>query len=129
MIRLVIAGSRSFTDYVRLKQTVDRAIKYLDEQIEIVSGGARGADQLGETYAMEKGLPIKQFLANWDEYGKKAGYLRNLEMAKYASHAIIFWDQHSRGTKSMIDLAEKYHLDYRVFLFNPALVQSLTRSL
>ena len=129
MIKLIVAGSRSFSDYARLKQTVDRAIKYLDGQIEIVSGGARGADQLGETYAMEKGLPIKQFLANWDEYGKKAGFLRNLEMAKYASHAIIFWDQQSRGTKSMIDLAEKYHLDYRVFLFNPAPVQVSTRSL
>jgi hypothetical protein len=115
MIRLIIAGSRNFNDYETLKSVCDRAIEHIDVQIKIISGTARGADQLGERYATERNFPLKKFPANWEEHGKKAGYLRNLEMARYASHAIIFWDGQSKGTESMIRLAETYNLDYRVF--------------
>ena len=77
-------------------------------ELEIVSGTARGVDQLGERYALERGLKLKKFPANWDKYGRKAGYLRNKEMAEYARILIAFWDGKSKGTKHMIDLAQKY---------------------
>jgi hypothetical protein len=83
--------------------------------IEVVSGCARGADQLGERWADERGYPVKRFPADWHKHGKRAGYLRNEEMAGYATHLVAFWDGRSRGTKHMIDLG--HNLQTRVVRF------------
>lgn len=115
MLKIIIAGSRTFNNYELLKQKLDF---YIGEhkEIEIISGTARGADRLGERYAFERGLTLHRFPADWSK-GKSAGYLRNEEMAKYGTHAVIFWDGISRGTKHMIDLAKEYKLNYRVVKF------------
>ena len=113
MIKVIIAGTRDFNDYDFLKKNVDyflQGINPNNEEIEIVSGNARGADKLGERYAKEHNLPVKLFPANWDKYGKQAGYLRNQEMANYADVLIAFWDEKSKGTKHMIDIAKKQDL-------------------
>ena len=113
MIKVIIAGTRDFNDYAFLKKNVDyflQGINPNNEEIEIVSGNARGADKLGERYAKEHNLPVKLFPANWDKYGKRAGYLRNQEMADYANMLIAFWDEKSKGTKHMIDIAKKQDL-------------------
>ena len=113
MIKVIIAGTRDFNDYDFLKKNVDyflQGINPNNEEIEIVSGNARGADKLGERYAKERNLPVKLFPANWDKYGKRAGYLRNQEMANYADVLIAFWDEKSKGTKHMIDIAKKQDL-------------------
>ena len=113
MIKVIIAGTRDFNDYAYLKKNVDyflQGINPNNEEIEIVSGNARGADKLGERYAKEHNLPVKLFPANWDKYGKRAGYLRNQEMANYSDVLIAFWDEKSKGTKHMIDIAKKQGL-------------------
>ena len=113
MIKVIIAGTRDFNDYSFLKKNLDyflQGINPNNEEIEIVSGNARGADKLGERYAKEHNLPVKLFPANWDKYGKRAGYLRNQEMANYADVLIAFWDEKSKGTKHMIDIAKKQGL-------------------
>lgn len=109
MVKIIVAGSRSFSDYELLKEKLDELIRGR-KNTEIVSGTAKGADLLGEKYARERGFEIKRFPADWDKFGKKAGYLRNEQMAKYANACVCFWDGNSRGTKSMIDLAEKHNL-------------------
>lgn len=117
MIKVIIAGTRDFNDYAFLKKNVDyflQGINPNNEEIEIVSGNARGADKLGERYAKEHNLPVKLFPANWDKYGKSAGYLRNQEMANYADVLIAFWDEKSKGTKHMIDIAKKQGLTFIV---------------
>lgn len=87
------------------------------EGIQIVSGGARGADKLGELYAHTNLHSLKVFPADWEKFGKSAGYIRNEEMAKYADCLVAFWDGKSRGTKHMIDLAHKHGLQVRVVSF------------
>jgi hypothetical protein len=115
-MKVIIAGGRTFDDYDLLCQKCDKALSTL-KTVEIVSGTANGADKLGERYANERGYTIKQFPANWDKYGKSAGYKRNEEMAKYADALIAFWDGKSRGTKHMIDLAKQYDLKVKVVIF------------
>ena len=107
MVKIIIAGSRSFENYPLLEQTLDEFIASLDpkKSVEIVSGGARGADRLGEKYARSRCYALKIFPANWDFYGKRAGYIRNAEMAEYADCLVAFWDCQSRGTQHMINLA------------------------
>ena len=117
MVKLVIAGKRDFNDYFLLKEKVDCFIQdhNLDvEEIIIISGGASGADALGEKYAKDNNFPCKVFKADWDSYGRAAGPIRNAEMAANATHAIVFWDGVSRGSLSMINEARKKNLCYRV---------------
>ena len=125
-LRVIIAGSRDFSDYELLKKSAIEIITkktMLPDLTRIISGGARGADILGERFANEMGLEISRFIPDWDGLGKRAGYVRNAEMAKFAVEddndgmLIAFWDGKSRGTKHMIDLAKRYGLEVHVVSF------------
>lgn len=113
--RVIIAGSRNYEDYENLKKVCNFMLCNKKE-IEIVSGTAKGADKLGEQYAVEKGYKVNYFPADWSK-GKSAGYIRNELMAQNADALIAFWDGESRGTKHMIDLAKKYNLQTKIHLF------------
>ncbi len=110
-MKVIIAGCRDFNDYNFLKREIDKMNLPITE---IVSGGARGVDTLGEKYANELEIPIKRFPANWDLYGKSAGPIRNKEMAKYGNYLIAFWDGKSRGTKNMIDRMKELGKDFAI---------------
>lgn len=112
--KLIIAGGRDFNDYKLLQDTI---LPLLPSIGEIVSGTCSGADKLGERFADEHCIPIKQFPANWNLYGKSAGPRRNAQMAAYADACVVFWDGKSRGTKSMIELAIKYKLPLKVIKY------------
>lgn len=113
--RVIVAGSRKFQNYPFLQSKLKHLLSRLDkENLEIVSGGAYGADKLGEDYAENHDIPLKIFPANWDRYGKSAGYKRNKQMAEYATHLVAFWNGTSKGTKHMIDLAKEHGLKVRV---------------
>lgn len=111
--RVIIAGSREFDNYELLKAKCD-LILARDNNWEIVSGTARGADKLGERYAAERGLPVKKFVPDWDKHGKKAGYIRNEAMAEYADALIAFHMNGSRGTAHMIKIAKEANLPMRI---------------
>ena len=102
-MKTIVAGSRDFTDYELLKRQVNYYRAHKGIITEIVSGGARGADMLGEQYAIEFNLPLKIFPADWDKHGRAAGPIRNRQMADYADALIAVWDGQSRGTKNMIN--------------------------
>jgi len=97
---IIIAGSRTITDYETVKSHLNQLIP-VKEDITIISGGAKGVDKLGEYYANEYNLPLTIIPANWDKYGKSAGYKRNEEMANTATHLIAFYDGLSKGTAHM----------------------------
>jgi len=117
-MRVIIAGGRDFDDFGFLKFNCDLYLEDSeDNQIEIVSGKCSGADKLGERYAALKGFKVKEFPANWHVHGKKAGPLRNKEMAEYADMLIAFWDGKSKGTGGMIKLAEERNLIVHVIYY------------
>lgn len=105
-MKVIIAGGRYFYDYEKLCQYCDKVLQN-QFNIEIVSGGAKGADSLGEKYAKERNFEMVRFPAAWSKFGRRAGVIRNAEMANYATILIAFWDGKSRGTKSMINLAKR----------------------
>lgn len=111
MLRIIVAGGRDFNNYELLKRTVNQFISDNSEvDPYIVCGRARGADTLGEKFAREYNYRICYFPANWDTYGKSAGFVRNVEMAENADALVAFWDGKSSGTKHMIETARKYGL-------------------
>lgn len=113
--KIIVAGSRDFNDVELMRSELNSFVKELGtKSIEVVSGGARGADHLGEHYAKHYNQACSVFPADWKQYGKRAGYIRNAEMAKYAEACIVFWDGKSKGTKHMIDLAKRYGIILKV---------------
>ena len=114
MFKVIIAGGRDFNDYDLLKVKMNRILSNITDEIVVISGTARGADSLGEKYATEMGYKLEQYPANWNKYGKRAGYLRNKQMADVAHACVCFWDSKSKGTKHMIDLANEKKLKLRV---------------
>ena len=106
-MKLIIAGNRDFNDYYLLCNTMSLLNLSVSK---VVSGGARGADALGERWAIENNILIKRFPADWNKYGKRAGILRNESMAQYADGLLAFHDGIGRGTANMIMNAQKYNL-------------------
>lgn len=114
MFRVIIAGGRDFQDYAYLKQTMDHLLVNITDEITVVCGEARGADLLGKRYAKERGYVVHSYPADWNTYGKAAGFVRNKEMAKNADALVAFWDGKSSGTKHMIETARRYQLKVRI---------------
>lgn len=105
-MKLAIVGSRSFDNYNLLDYVIKD--KYDISEIEmIISGAARGADTLGRKFAIENKIELLEFPAEWDKYGKAAGYIRNEQIIDACDECVCFWDGESRGTKHDIDLCKK----------------------
>lgn len=106
-MKVIIAGSRTAVSY----QSVVKAVQDSGFDItEIISGGARGADTLGEAYAKNNNITLTIMKAEWDKLGKSAGYRRNEQMARYGEAVIALWDGESRGTMHMIEIAKRLGL-------------------
>ena len=118
--RVIIAGSRFYSDYEKLRSFCDRLLsrKLADPEcrVIVISGGAPGADSLGERYAVERGLAIERFPADWDNFGKAAGPIRNKQMASVADALIAFPMEglQNLGTRNMINVAKQHGILIRV---------------
>ena len=118
----LVVGSRSYDDYDFIKQKLDYLLSNY-QNIVIVSGGAKGVDTCAKRYAQEKGYNYKEFPAEWDKYGNKAGYIRNAAMHVYLSKqqnrgCVAFWDGSSKGTKHNFGLAKKYNNPIKIVSVN-----------
>ena len=114
--KLIVAGGRDFKDYGLLRKSIDDYIvsrELLD--MTIISGGAIGADQLGEKYAESHGCDLELFIPDWT-VGKQGGAIRNAEMAKHADGLIAFYNG-SNGTANMIQTARRKKLDVEVIRY------------
>lgn len=116
MFRVIVAGSRSFSDFQLAKAKLDFFLSR-QEGIVILSGGARGADQIGERYAALRGYPVERFPAEWARFGHAAGPIRNREMAGQADAAVVFWDGISPGSRHLISVCQSRGLPLRIVRF------------
>lgn len=106
-MKTIIAGPRDYYVYQSLLEAID---KISWEITEVVSGRARGVDKMGERWAKEHGIPVQPFPADWDRFGKRAGPLRNIQMANYVGSAgalLALWDHQTTGTGNMIEVARE----------------------
>lgn len=113
-MKVIIAGGREITDYEALLKAIENSGF---EITEVISGGARGVDYMGEWYAESNNIPLTKKPANWEKFGKAAGGIRNSEMINYGAEALIaLWDGFSSGTADMIDKSRwaglKTHIEY-----------------
>lgn len=112
-MKVIIAGSRTVN-----KNDVINGISLCNWSnliTTVISGTARGADVFGEQWAEENNINILKYPAQWDIYGKKAGFIRNKVMADKSDGLIAIWDGKSNGTKNMINLSIDNGL--RIFIY------------
>lgn len=120
-MHVIIAGSRGLTN----RRLISHAIHASGFPISsVISGAARGVDQLGERWAKEHGIPVLRMPAEWKTYGRSAGYRRNEDMASLGDALIAIWDGKSHGTRHMIETARKRGL--RVFVLQATQTHGLS---
>lgn len=107
-MKLAVIGSRNLT--VNLADYLSGM-----EIDELVSGGARGIDRCVRRYAEERKIPLREFLPDYEHYGRGAPLRRNLEIIEYADAVVAFWDGSSRGTKFVIDACRERNKPIRIF--------------
>ncbi len=113
--KMTITGSRNYADYAQLVKECDLFIEQFKlERVIVVSGGAKGADTLAERYARERQYAFELFKPDWFRYGNTAGMRRNNDMARVATHGVMFWNGYSKGTKHMITLMRRLRRVVRV---------------
>ena len=98
-MRLIIAGSRTFTNYQCLCQTLAPERNRITQ---VLTGGERGAEQLGYRWAWKHAIRHRLFRADWERFGKSAGVRRNFQMAQAGDVLLAFWDGQSPGTRHLI---------------------------
>jgi hypothetical protein len=99
-MKLVIAGSRDIP--ISIDFVLQAIYHFNIEPIEIVCGACpTGPDATGAQIAKMNGLPLKEFPAEWEKYGNRAGPLRNNKMAAYGNALLLIWDGVSKGSQSM----------------------------
>ncbi len=116
-MKIIVAGSRQLDS--RLYQHRVPKLLWRIPPTELVCGMAKGPDTWGYDYGKENKIPVIEFPARWDLFGKRAGFLRNQEMATYADLLIAFWDGTSKGTKHMIDCMSLGNKPFHVELCLP----------
>jgi hypothetical protein len=110
-VKLIVAGSRTVSLNYHL---IAGAITFFTGNktiTELVSGGAKGVDsavpeflemdRLDEYPLFNNPPEFKEFPADWDQYGKAAGPIRNKQMAEYADALLLIWDGESKGSANM----------------------------
>jgi len=114
-LKIGVIGSRGFNDYKLLKDTLD---EYLNDVFLIVSGGAVGADSLGEKWANENSVKTLIIKPDWNKYGKSAGFIRNTDIVENSDIIIAFWDSLSRGTEDSIKKAREMGREVKIIYYN-----------
>lgn len=120
--RVLVCCGSNFNDYSLLESSLNRILsEYSNDTIEIISGHAKGADSLGERYALEKSLKCTIFKAEWSKYGRAAGPIRNSHMLEYVKQenpiVVAYWDGKSHGTKDTITKAKKLNITCEVIIY------------
>ena len=112
-MKLIIAGSRTITDFKLLEKAV--RLSGFKPSV-IISGGAKGVDTLGEIYAKNNNIELIQMNAEWSKYGRGAGFIRNENMAKVADSVLVLYTgKTSKGSIHMIKMSKKYKLNLYVY--------------
>lgn len=115
-MKIIIAGSRCITDRLPVLIAFRRYRRKRSAITAIISGTAKGPDRHGEWIAERDGIEVIRMPADWNgPHGKRAGFVRNQDMANIADGAVIVWDGVSSGTRSMIAICRRMRLDYEVY--------------
>lgn len=111
-MKVLVTGSRSYPE----PQDVFDVLASLSPTVVIHGGCPTGADAFAERWCQDTGIPQDVHPADWQNYGRKAGYLRNVQMiAEEPDLVVAFFYGESRGTQMTVDLALAAGLTVRAY--------------
>ena len=104
--RLLICGDRDWSDFDVIRKTIE----HQPPDTVIIQGEGRGADALAKRAALEAGLQVESYAADWRQYGVKAGPLRNRRMLAEGKPDVVVGFHFdiggkSKGTRDMLRIA------------------------
>lgn len=119
MPRILVCGSRTFSDRQIIWSKLNDIAAYYSGDVEVIHGAASGADRIAGQWAEAYGKPVHAYPADWNQYGKRAGFLRNTQMLEEGKPdaVVAFVDKplpDSKGTKMMVDIARTGGVPCRV---------------
>ena len=100
-MRLLVCGGREYENYARVRTEID--IIHPDV---VIHGASRGADTLANRAALELGIPVLRFPADWTREGRIAGMVRNRRMLELGKPDMVLSFPGGRGTANMVALAK-----------------------
>ena len=100
--RILVCGGRDYKDRNKVKEVLSA---YTPDCI--IQGGALGADRLAYFYSVDHGITDVTFPAEWEKYGKKAGYIRNVQMLEEGKPDLVIAFPGGKGTAMMIKIAKE----------------------
>lgn len=125
--KLLVCGSRTIRDTTYIQGPTQWAKDQIEAywhwnlagyaDLTMIEGAAKGIDTIAKEYAQENDWKIEEYPAEWDKYGKSAGYIRNELMVKAADEVLILWDGSSRGTRLTIELCERENKPYTIIIY------------
>ena len=122
-MKWIVAGGRNFHDKAFIYDVLNKTAVSVGLPDEVVTGGASGVDMIGHQWAIENNLPTKEFMAEWLQFGKAAGPIRNEQMARYVTKdnkpaaLVLIWNGNSPGSRSMKKIAQKYGIDIKEVIY------------
>jgi hypothetical protein len=111
--KVLICGDRNWSFHEPIHSFID----LLNTNTTVIEGGARGADTIAGDYARSKKMKVTTVHANWNEYKRAAGPIRNREMLQENPDLVVgFHDDifSSKGTKDMISITRTRGFPYMV---------------
>lgn len=105
--RVLVCGGRDYSNREELFSVLDTA--HLADPIgEVIHGAAAGADSLAGEWASARGIPARPFPADWNNHGRAAGPIRNLQMLTDGMPDLVIAFPGGRGTANMIKQAKAH---------------------
>lgn len=107
VVRLAISGWRGMTDLTTFQQAMLDWVVEHGKPTEIITGGARGADAMGEAWALEHQVALRIMRPDWERHGKRAALLRNGDIVEACTHLLAFPHPKGSGTQDTVRKAMK----------------------
>jgi len=107
-VRLLVCGGRDYNDYIKLNMVMNH-VKQRIEIVEIIHGGAKGADSMVGYWAETNCIPVTVVPAEWSLFKCAAGMIRNKKMLDMKPDGVIAFPG-GNGTKNMVSIAKKANI-------------------
>jgi ABC-type Fe3+-hydroxamate transport system substrate-binding protein len=111
-MKIIVCGGRTYANKLQVFKTlyqIDKA-NGIDN---VITGGCAGADSLAGLWAEENQKVLTVIPADWKDYGRKAGPLRNLRMLEEKPDLVVAFPG-GKGTEDMVKKAIKQGISVRI---------------
>lgn len=114
---MIFCGDRLWTNGVPIFRELRALLTIHGDQLEVIEGGARGADSMSREACLRLKVSVIEILADWATHGRAAGPIRNQRMLDMGPDLVVAFHKNidqSKGTRDMVNRAKKAGVPVRV---------------